>query len=528
MKQFWLIIGLVWMLAGCGSSGNDDGGPIIVIPTPDKNPNKPAMKYSNTGDKYLPGVRAVVAQIHDYLDTLPDCNGDLAGMENADLCDTTEYSIQDTLFPSTRNTQTTRASATHPITVSSESTRSTSDSGVPQILIIDSGVESAALRYQQRMLAMYEWVTTKDNGVVHSGYRNTTATVKTSPASFHIRAAILGQSDAFVPSTELTRELDRQKFTKLPSDPGDIVHGAVTLNLLADYIPEAQFVTLASLSEIVFPDDVACSFDGAVIDNYVNDAINTLNSIIRRHGIDYINLSAGLTSQNINQKLYDDCGVTATEQDIVRLHVAYGKILAAMADKAILVQAAPNSTGYPVTTSKDGRSSHSTYYSDCMEIGKRLRTGYFAQSYRGENDGALPILPSEGAGYSSGYDELFLSSQLAFKGCVDGYFNTGWRDGLADLPSFGDYPILYSQDGLAAGPMSFLTTSFINGVGIAYIEYIARDKGLSRPAALQAVKERKVNVDTPWLMDPMRYAEMPVCIDFPEACENWDSFTYEP
>ncbi|AJQ97950.1 hypothetical protein [Gynuella sunshinyii] len=525
MKRLFLGLAITLLLHGCDNSSDD--GDVVVIPPPDDNPTKPALDYSNTGDKYLPGVRAVVAQIHDFLDTLPDCNDNPAGMENADLCDTGEYSIQEVLFPDAQKVGEVRwwssQKMVNDVTISRQA-NSGAELSNPKVLLIDSGVASAALRYPQRMLAMYDWVFETEDNTLRVGYQHTTATVQTSKARYQIRAEILGKTDAFVPSTELTRELDRTRFAKLPTDYNGDTHGSLTLNLLADYIPAAEFVTLDSFGKIVFPDQVLCSLSDTVVDSYVDYTISVLTDIIERHHIDYVNLSAGLIKQDFKDKLLGVCRLQSYEsKDVLRLQQAYTRILVGIANQTVLVQAGPNGAAYRMTTSEDGQDPASEYYADCMDIDNRFRTGYLIQSYL--NDGSLPVLPSEGVSYSNGYDDLVKPSQLEIKGCVDGYFNTGWRENYADLPSFGHYPILYGEDGTNAGPMSSMKTSFISGVGIAYIEYIARTRDISRSDALKSLKERKVDADTPWLMDPMRHAELPVCVDFPDACENWDSFS---
>ncbi|WP_428241121.1 hypothetical protein [Gynuella sp.] len=524
MKRLFLALATMLLLNGCDSADDDD---IIIIPPPDDNPTKPTLEYSNEGDKYLPGVRVVVAQIHDFLDTLPDCNDNPAGMENADLCGTETYSIQKVLFPDVENTGEVSWSSSQKA-VNNETTSRQANSGAelsnPKVLLIDSGVAPAALRYPQRMLAMYDWVFETQDNMLRVGYQHTTATIETSKARYQVRAEILGKTDAFVPSTELTRELDRARFAKLPTDFNGDTHGSLTLNLLADYIPAAEFVTLDSFGKIVFPDEVLCSLNDTVMDRYVDYTIGMLTDIIERHHIDYVNLSAGLIKQDFKDKLIGVCRLQNYEtQDVLRLQQAYSHILEGLAEQVILVQAGPNGAGYRITTSEDGQDPESEYYSDCMDIDNRFRTGYLTQSYL--NDGSLPVLPSEGVSYTNGYDDLVKPSQLEIKGCLDGYFNTGWRENYADLPSFGHYPILYGEDGTNAGPMSSMKTSFISGIGIAYIEYLADTNDISRSEALQSLKDRKVDADTPWLMDPMRNGELPVCVDFPEACENWDSFS---
>lgn len=531
-------LGIILILSACGGGGGaethgtlPDNSTDNPSENPSENPSdKPPVKtppeYSNKGDQYLPGVRTVTGEIHDYLDTIPDCNSDPVGAESAAACRMVEYSLQATLFPDATNTSQPHNIAITPQTASASSA-TTAESGAvsdpPQILIIDSGVENAALRYQQRMLAMYEWAMELKNGSINPGYKDAEATLKTSQASFYIRAEILGKTHSFVPATELTRELDKQKFQKLPSDPGVDVHGSVTLNLLADYVPDAQFVTLSSLDRIAFPDAILCSADNSSLDEYTQSTIRILSDIIQHHGIDYINLSAGLTRQDLRVKLNKKCGPDAAKETyITQLHTAYGNILSVIAEQTILVQSAPNHTNYPVTTSEDGTTPDSEYFSDCMNIKNRFRTGYLTQSYL--DGGNLPTLPADGVSHSDEYGRLLSPSQSVAKGCIDGYFNTGWREKLADLPSFGHYPILYSQDGLAAGPMSLMTTSFINGIGIAYIEYIAREQGVNRMDALKSLKDRKTDVNTPWMLDPMRNGELPLCSDFPAACQNWDRF----
>jgi len=523
MKRLFIGLVIPLLFSGCNSS-TDDGD--VVTPPQGDNPIKPVVNYPNTGDKYLPSVQAVVAQIHDFLDTLPDCNDNPTGMENADFCDTEVYSIQAVLFPGVADAQEIYWASPKVTTqtLNASQQESAVEPSRPNILIIDSGSATAALRYPQRMLAMYDWAFESQDNTLNVGYQNTSATVETSKARYRIRADILGKSDAFVPATELTRELDRERFAKLPTDYNGDTHGSLTLNLLADYIPAAKFVTLDSFGKIVFPDDVLCSRNDTLVNSYADYTIGALTDIIERHHIDYVNLSAGFIEQDFKDKLTGICQSQNYEaQDVLRLQQAYSRILAGIAEQVILVQSGPNGATYQITTREDGGDPESDYYSDCMDIDNRFRAGYLVQSYL--NDGSLPILPSEGVSYTNAYDNLVNPSQRKIKGCVDGYFNTGWRENFADMPSFGHYPILYGEDGTNAGPMSSMKTSFISGVAIAYIEYLARTKDISRSEALQLVKGRKVDVDIPWLIDPMRYGELPVCIDFPDACENWDSFT---
>ena len=515
MKNLVFYALAVSMLASC----NDEPDAVVNLSSDTQN-NKPAINYSNKGDKYLSGVETTANAINNFLETIPNCNEDVTGKDNAAFCDTEVYSLHEELFPDIKQTiYTSQANVRLKTQLDIASTNSN-----PKILIIDSGVNSAALRHPKRMLAMYSWVSDLEADRFEIGYQHADEKLSISKAGYHIRKVILGNSDHFAPSSELTRTLNRDLIAKLPLGSANDVHGSLTLNLLADYIPMAQFVTLESFGAIAFPEEVICSRSDDYVDTYTNLAINALISIIKRHEIDYINLSAGLIRQDFKDSLISKCRLTTVEsEDITRLQSAYVKILNSLAANAILVQAGPNGAANRIKTSAEGKNPEVENYADCLNIKNRLRTGFITQSYR--NDGSLPLLISEGVSYIEQYDTLFRPSQLEIKGCIDAYFNTGWRERYLDLPSFGDYPILYSEDGITSGPLGSMYTSYVNGLGIATIEYIAREKSISREAALAILKEKKVDEDTPWLMDPMRYAELPVCMDFPNACKDWSSFS---
>jgi hypothetical protein len=329
----------------------------------------------------------------------------------------------------------------------------------------------------------------------------------------------MGQSSSFVPATEMTRHITPQKIWKLPDDSASDNHGTITLNALADYLPHAQFATIG---HVKFLEELVCSPDVESLTKFIADSILAVADLVHRHDISYINLSSGLIKQDFKNLIESTCQTpSAEEEDIVALHFAYSSLLRGLAELAVLVQSGPNASA-PMITHVEALDVTAEHYSDCIDIPGRLTTGYLNQSYI--NDAELPPIARDGSNDSESYEILFRPNQLQVKGCVDLFVNTGWRENYRDFPSFGHFPILYGEDGLSAGPLNFMSTSFTSGIAIAIIDYYATLNNVSPKTSLMLLKKQKDTIDTALLFDPMRHAQLPVCYYFPGACRNWKLF----
>ncbi len=513
MKRFVVpTIFLLATLAGCQTENSENRSPeelplydpIDTIGTP----IEPTEKiYKNTGEDFIKGVAEFSDEMNNYLDSLDECpEPDTPENSDTSHCSMYLHELDHVLFGSDEFT--------------AEREQMRDDPTTAKILVIDYRFGGAVIRNAKRMLGMYDWQVEENGDAVTADIVKATDMYVTSPADFQFKKMI-ARSESFLPNSELTRQLDYDRMGKVKTadNAATEYHGSIILNALADYIPYAQFITLKFYH---FPNSVICSNSEETIDSYTDQIITSISNLIDEHDIEYVNLSAGRTRASFFDDINQHC--PSLENKILnadKLNASYTRILQAMANKAVLVQAAPNGARPTLTPVLDGDFGEN-HYSDCVDIPNRLRTGYIAKSYLNEPN--LPIIPQGGIPYSDAYLSLLNGTMHTVKSCTDLMINSGTVKGFEDLPYFGDHPILFSIWGGSGSPEFLMTTSFINGLGIAVLEQIHRNQGITPSEALALLKSRKPTTETPYLMDPMRHEELPLCANFPDACRNWAGF----
>ncbi|MEH6343452.1 MAG: hypothetical protein V7785_00070 [Bermanella sp.] len=504
-----LILCLIFV-SGCGSDSHQDnanGLPIDTTTVADKliplNYTENKSTYENYGDHFVPGIQEILTDISTYTTAITDCDTDQDELEPNHPCKLTTFNIRDSLY----------------FSVPRETLALDSSLG-QRILLIDSELGQSAIRYPKRIIQVYEWA--EDSSSIAS-IQLSTKTITMVNGLYHIYRNIIGDSNYFLPSSEITRQIAPETLSELlkVNVPLYDIHGDINLNLLMDLNPESQIVTLNSLQ---YSNQFLCG-DAKESGTYRKSIVDSIKAVIREHKISYVHLSSGLDNTIIKNMIDNACGAGFSSLDkVAEIHLHYKNIISEISEVAVVTQASVISRigTLPKPTNID---IYNEYYSDCSNIPNRLRSGHLSQSYPEGNQ--LPIIDIEGSTYNDHYDTLLQTSQVEITPCVDAFFNTGWRQQFLDLPSFGAYPILYGSDGISSGPLNFMSSSFINGVGLSYLNYIAITQQLSPREALNKLKNFRNSEYSPTLFDPMRFESLPHCLSFPEACRDWALFTVD-
>ena len=469
--------------------------------------------YSNYGDNFVQGVQEVLTEIRSYSASITGCDTDQDELASNHPCKLTTFSIREALHSNTANSNT----ASDEIAL---------DSSLGQrILLIDAKLGQSAIRYPKRILQVYEW----SEGTLNSAsIQPSTQTIIMVNGLYHIYRNIIGDSNYFLPSSEITRQFTPETLSELlkVNTPSYDMHGDISLNLLMDLNPESQIVTLNNLQ---YSNQFLCG-NTEESDSYQKSIVNSIKEIITEHKISYVHLSSGLDNTIIKNMIDNECGLGFSSQNknsqdkIAQIHLHYKNIISELSEVAVINQAATVSRigTLPEPSNID---IYSEYYSDCSDIPNRLRSGHFSQSFlEGHN---LPEIDNGGSTYNDDHDILLPTSQKEITHCVDAFFNSGWRHQFSDLPSFGAHPILYGSDGISSGPLNFMSSSFINGVGLSYLNYIAITEQVTPREALIKLKHLKNSEYSPTLFDPMRFEALAHCLSFPDACRNWNLFTVD-
>ncbi|AJQ97958.1 hypothetical protein [Gynuella sunshinyii] len=459
--------------------------------------------YKNERGLFIAGVQEVVQEIETYASQTPDCKTDYNEWDyNADRCGVQTYMVSKEISSRKKPYE-----------------KMVSESEGQRILIIDTGMADSAIRYPNRILGMYQWgeLNWSDNQAELS-YVESVATVTMRKGLFHIKRNILGESENFVPSTELSRQLDFSQLERFTggSDASD-VHGDISLNVLADYNPDAQFVLLDTIK---FNDtEMLCSEEK--VNAYADAVIENISSLIDEFGISYVHLSSGITRSFFARKVDSKCNDLGWYDRYIlatKLHKSYARILEQVASKAMLFQASVGSPDYSLMAD-DGE--HSEYYSDCKTIPYRLRSGFLTKNDIHIN----PRISASGTSYETARNYLS-TGQKRNKNCNDIYLNVGWEESFVDFPSFGYAPVLFSADAIGAAPMNFMSTSFINPVALSFVNSKANGQAyFARNVVLEQIRQQAMS-NSPSLVSPMLYGDFMVCKDFPAACIGWDQFRY--
>ncbi|MDQ3233972.1 MAG: hypothetical protein M3Q07_19320, partial [Pseudobdellovibrionaceae bacterium] len=158
-------------------------------------------------------------------------------------------------------------------------------------------------------------------------------------------------------------------------------------------------------------------------------------------------------------------------------------------------------------------------HSDCTQIEGRLRVGYLAKKEAGI---------AESGGNWTSHGNLLNPQQGNVKSCIDVFVNTGWNEGFVDLPSFGDYPLLFSFDGLFGGPLDFMSTSYAAPVILSHLihyKQVAAMSGRDYASPKDLIDAAIIRPGMPTFIDPARFGQFELCRLYPEYCLGWESFT---
>lgn len=277
----------------------------------------------------------------------------------------------------------------------------------PVVMIIESDLEhQCALapngsiygRYRRRVVGRYE--TTSDGSYVACQ-----AKAKINRALAGINDKVLG-AYPFTPARLLNSEVLSDVYERFPKFGGYNDHADIVTSIAAEYAHEAHLV-LASLPvpSIAF----LCTRDLNALENSFKTALRTLKTVIKLHGVRFINMSSGI-SRSDARELFDVCdGVAPSDKEVdgvLRVLQNFVRGLSSI-DGVVLVQAGPT-----VLQELSPQDLLREFPIDCDtdSYPNRIRVGGFS----------LPSmrLPEHGADFSTYRNHLYPALQNS-ESCVD-------------------------------------------------------------------------------------------------------------
>ena len=318
------------------------------------------------------------------------------------------------------------------------------------ILLIDSGIGHAAtLRYRSRMLGYYR--VSESSGLVeaHDPVIESTprwgAELLRGIDGFQYRDAAGQQRPTYVPANWLSA------LRPLLSGPRDfamvdrVPHGNMVLAQLVEANPQAGFVVLdpIPITTLMRAHRArVCAKDWAGLEQGVRQMVQSLNTVMQRHGVDYVNLSGGLDTSNLPDSWAPlACGGTLSASDAHGLIMAFRPLYSALFEnpKVLGVQAAG------VMLSPD---SHPL---ETLPLAHRVRVSLFHP--------AAAQLPADGV--TGAQRPEVLEPNADDRRWIDVFISTGMKDGEFP-PKVNQAPPLITDSvyGLDLSPVPHATTSW--------------------------------------------------------------------
>lgn len=207
------------------------------------------------------------------------------------------------------------------------------------ILLIDGGIGHAAtLRYRSRMLGYYR--VSEATGLVepHDPVIAQTprwgAELLRAIDGFQYRDAAGRQRPSYVPAAWLS-PLGPLMAGHRDFAMGDrIAHGNMVLSQLVEANPQAGFVVLdpIPINTVMRAHKASvCAKDWAALEQGVQRMVQSLNTVLQRHGVDYVNLSGGLDTSNLPDSWAAlACGGTLEAAEAQALIMAFRPLYAAL------------------------------------------------------------------------------------------------------------------------------------------------------------------------------------------------------
>ncbi len=207
------------------------------------------------------------------------------------------------------------------------------------VLLIDEGpFFSAMLRYRSRMLAYYR--VNESTGLVEPH----DPVIAQAPRwgvellraidGFQYRDSAGQQRPSFVPADWLRPLAPLVGVRSFVGPEWSGFHGASVLSMVVEASPQAGFVLLDPFPfEAVLKANrsSACAKDRAALEQGVQRTAQSLQAVLQRHGVDYVNLSGGVDVPNLI-RMWDrlGCGSALSSDEARALMLAYRPLFAAL------------------------------------------------------------------------------------------------------------------------------------------------------------------------------------------------------
>lgn len=323
-----------------------------------------------------------------------------------------------------------------------------------RILVIDSGMTlSAATRYKKRISAFYKHEPS-------SGINSYDFSLLIPKPAKEILLDTLNDSDHHIPqyqTADLYKKFLKKVGSYLKSHTDAYSHGSPILNYLADKNPTADFVIVQSDFQII-PPEMVCNLSNdteyekakIIADQFTQSVID----IINKWNIEYINLSAGMSSQSAQGNYQPICG-NFKQKSMIRFLDLWKEMLIKLGsiDNTLLVEAGVS----PSVTIDD---QDNDFIPDCTPIKNRVRVGYF--------DSLEENIQKSGI-----TDISYLPPKMRnARACTDIFINSAFYENEELEVQERAKSLKMSYFGIELKtPISGNATSWIAPVGLSYLRY---------------------------------------------------------
>lgn len=362
-----------------------------------------------------------------------------------------------------------------------------------KIMVIDYGLEAMNLNvHRNRVIQFFRQKTTDTAASDFEVFRPT----HEIPKWFHETLETLSANPRLAALSSLQdlsriygRRLNKWHSTIFSSkDYG--YHGLPSVNLIAELIPDAQFI-LVEYAQIRAAEICPAIRDNQLVGlkNLWQEKGEKLGLIARTHGVKFINLSLGIDPVRFNPNWHRECGTTPNRAAMQNFMEAWTHFLRTLqvSSGAVIVQSAVD-TNDLITA-----ENFADYRPDCENIPGRIRVGY-------ANAGAQSRVPPGGILNQTGnawIPQVHLNSAR----CTDFYLN----DQRNEPFFFTGEGISNSLTGFGQGPPSGSSTSFIAPLGVAFLAWVQ-----SEGFPLQTFERNFESTRAPWVFDPLFHRQVPL------------------
>ncbi|WP_155247326.1 hypothetical protein [Teredinibacter turnerae] len=334
------------------------------------------------------------------------------------------------------------------------------------ILVLDWGIHPVALTgYRNRVLATYELSTSLVAEEVFPS--------QSMASDLDTVFNLIAEHPYFVSISAyrtFREHPSRALFDQLTAQTPLYGHGYFITTFLMEYNPEAQFVLVdlgasdkhlitpeGSCAELLATDPVANSQALEIIEGAYTSYLATIQDLVARHKIDYINASWGSSAIGIAEQISQVCGDVADRSVVDAIQKIDRDFIRALSQlsytdqssqpvSTILVQAGANRAG------RDLEIDDPDYLTDCDSHQlNRVRVQAV------ENNGIEPLIPEWG---TQAVDAIKPASIAYYKNCTDLFVSLGiYQD--SSLPPGYIYAI--RDKGFHAYLHGFVTEDFFPG-----------------------------------------------------------------